>query len=699
MSNYKKEATTQSYSSIGEIFCDLAQMLSPPELLNVSEAAEKYRYINNPGAYVGRWRNMTVPYMVLPMDLFPSRQYKGIIFVGPAQSGKTDGLIINTIAYSVKIDPMDMMIYCPGMLEARDFGMRRVDRLHAHSEAIGEMLLPTSAADNRFDKQYTTGMLLTLSWPTRATLAGKPIGRVAITDRDRMDDNIEGDGEVFDLASKRTTTFGSYAMTVCESSPSRPVTNLKWIPQSPHEAPPCEGILKLYNRGDRRRWVWPCISCSTYFEGNFKHLEWDGDYAGTNRDKAQTVRMKCPACGHRIHPDYRDEMQFFGLWLKDGQGVTTDGEVFGPEINSSIASFWLNGVAAAFNKWVDLVETYLNACDEYARTGSEEALKKFYNNDLGEPYYPKSAGELRLPEVLKSRAEHRRQGSEKKVPTGVRFLVATIDVQKHSFVVQVFGILPGMKFDMVVIDRFIIQNSERQDDTGNYLWVKPNTYPEDWDLLTEHVIDREYELDDDSGRLMSIRQVGCDSGGRAGVTSMAYTYYRKLREQNKHRRFILLKGDPLPNHPRTRIAHPDSSRKDMKAAARGDIPVLFLNSNLLKDELDGRLDCLEPGKGMYRTPDWLSDSFYAELCVEVRTPKGWENIVGHSNETTDLSYYAIGLCISELVKVEHINWSSPPGWAEEWDKNFLVRTPVQERPFAGSLKSDFDFAAAAKTLA
>ena len=66
----------------------------------------------------------------------------------------------------------------------------------------------------------------------------------------RMDDSIGGDGEVFDLVTKRTTTFGSYAMTVCESSPSREVSNPKWTRQSPHEAPPCEGILKLYNRGN-----------------------------------------------------------------------------------------------------------------------------------------------------------------------------------------------------------------------------------------------------------------------------------------------------------------------------------------------------------------------------------------------------------------------------------------------------------------
>lgn len=697
MSNVKKAKTSKTYQSIGAIFCDLATMLRPPERLSVADAAEKYIYLNQPGAYVGPYKNDTVPYMVEPMNLFTSRQYDGIIFVGGAQVGKTASLILNTLAYSIKVDPMDMMIVCPTMLDARDFGIRRVDRLHRNSTQIGEMMLPSADADNRFDKQYSTGMLLTLAWPTPSQLAGKPIGRIVITDRDRMPDDIEGDGEPFDLAQKRTTTFGSYAMTVCESSPSRPITNLKWIPKSPHEAPPCEGILKLYNRGDRRRWQWPCPHCNRYFEGMFKHLTWDKDAGTTNFDISQTTRMQCPHCSELIHPDQRGEMNAWGLWVKDGQAVDDRGRIIGPAPRTSIASFWLRGVAAAFISWKKLVENYLNANDEYLRTGSEEALKKFYNNDLGEPYYPKSQTDNRLPEVLKARAEPL---AERKVPQGVRFIVAIVDVQKNMFVVSVFGICPGApKFDIVVIDRFEIRKSKRTDHDGDSLWVKPHSYPEDWDEITQHVIDKEYELDDGSGRMMGIKYVACDSGGRAGATSNAYGYYRRLREEGKHRRFILLKGDHAPNQPRTRISYPDSQRKDMKNAARGDIPVLLLNSNLLKDDLDGRLDCLEPGKGMYRFPDWLSDSFYNELCAEIRTDKGWEKPDGLHNEQWDLSYYCIGVCVSELIRAEHLNWNEPPGWAADWDRNDLVRKAEQAPRFATKVESVYDFAQLGKALA
>lgn len=696
MATRRSSLKTKNYRSVGEIICDIASILRPPERLTVTQAAEKYVYLNTPGAYVGYFKNETTPYLREPSDTFTSLHFNGIIFVAPAQAGKTQSLILNTVAYSIKVDPMDMMIVCPTMMAARDFSMRRIDRLHRHSTAVGEMLLPGADADNKFDKQYSTGMMLSLSWPTPTELAGKPIGRVVLTDRDRMPDDVEGDGEPFDLASKRTTTFGSYAMTVAESSPSRPVENLKWMPKSPHEAPPAAGIMSLYNRGDRRRWYWPCPSCNTYYEGTFEMLTYDPTVPGTNMDKAETTRMVCPHCGYHTHPDERDDMQQWGMWVKDGQGIDKQGRAFGPEPRTQIASFWLRGVAAAFTSWKKLQSLYLDAHDEYERTGSEEALKKFYNNDLGEPYYPVSMDGIRSPEEIKARSESL---AERQVPEGVRFLVALIDVQKNMWIVQVFGILPGRPFDTVLIDRFDVRKSQRTDADGESLWVKPHAYLEDWDELTTHVIEKEYPLSDESGRMMAIRFVGCDSGGKEGVTTMAYNYYRKLKEENKHRRFILTKGDHLPNIPRARITYPDSSRKDSKAGARGDIPVLMLNSNVLKDDLNGRLDSLVPGKGMYRTPNWLSDSFYSEMCAEIRTAKGWENPAAHRNEAWDLSYMCVGLCVSELIRVEHLDWDNAPGWAAPWDKNDLVREPAAIARFAQGNGSGFDFAALGRALA
>lgn len=695
-----KVTKTKSFKTIGSIIADLAELFRPPERLSVSQAAEKYVYLNTPGAYVGPYKNETAPYMVEPMDTMTARDKSGIAFVGPAQCAKTQCLLLNFAAYSIKVDPMDMILYCPTSTAARDFSMRRIDRMHRYSKEVGAMLMQKRDSDNTFDKHYTTGQILTMSYPSVTEMAGRPVGRIMLTDFDRMPEDVDGDGNPYDLASKRTTTFGSFAMTVAESSPSRPITDPKWIPTSLHEAPPTTGILALYNRGDRRKWYWPCPHCDEYFEGKFKLLVWD-ENLDNNLDKAETTRMACPHCGCLIHPDERYEMQLWGRWVKDGQAIDKNGRIYGPPIRTAIASFWLNGTAAAFTTWKKLVNDYLTALDEYHRTNSEESLKKFFNNDLGEPYYPKSDGDVRFPEHLKSMAF---KLPEREIPESVRFLVANVDVQRSSFIVQVHGISPGTPFDITVIDRFEIKKSDRVDSDNDPLPIKPASYLEDWRKIEELVMNKTYPLSDGSGRRMAIMMTSCDSGGYSkgkgeSVTTKAYDFYRLLKSEGKHGRFVLIKGDSKNNQPRTRVTFPDAQKKDDKSAARGDVPVLFFNSNLLKDDLDGRLDCVEPGKGMFITPDWLSDDFYRELCAETRTPQGWKNIGGARNEAWDLAYYCIGLCISKFIRIEVIDWNNPPSWAAPWDNNFHVSSVDDPETFAQTNDSGYDFAKLAETLA
>lgn len=687
----------RNYETLGGLVVSLSGLLRPPERLTVSQAATKYRRLNNPGSYSGPWDNTIAPYMIEPMDELTNPSLKAVIFVGPAQSGKTDSLLLNWLAYSVRCDPMDLIFYSPSMAASRDFSMRRIDRLHRHSPEIGALLRKDRDADNKFDKHYVNGMMLSLSWPSSTEMAGKPIPHVALTDYDRMEDDIDGEGSPFDLASKRTTTFGSFAMTLAESSPSRNLEDPRWIASTPHEAPPTTGILALYNRGDRRRFYWPCPHCHQYFEGNFEMLKWDDK--GDDVSSAETVRMVCPKCGDDIHMNDRHEMTQWGMWLKDGEAIDKQGRRYGKGFRSSTAAFWLKGVAAAFVTWKQLVETYLAALREYMMTGNEEPLKKFYNTDLSEVYIPKSLENERIPEHLKARSEKFCEKDQRVVPEGVRFLVANVDVQKNMFVVQVHGICPGQPFDMVLVDRFDIRKSARIDDDGDTLWVKPGSYLEDWDLIVEQVMEKSYPLATDPNRYMQIKLTTCDSGGKEGVTTNAYNFYRKLRSENLHGRFHLIKGDGTPNQPRARVSYPDAQRKDRNAGARGDVPVLLLNSNLLKDALNHRLDCLEPGKGMFRFPDWLEDWWYREMCAEVRTTKGWENPNGYRNEAWDLAYYCIGACISKLLLVEKLDWNNPPGWAAEWDKNDLIHQIDMPKKFAQDRIYDYDFGKFAERLA
>lgn len=689
------------FKSLNHIIRSISCQLRPPMRMSVSAAAAQYRYVNQPGAYVGPWLNSTTPYMAQPMDMLNSRHYDRMAFVGPAQSGKTDAIILNGVVYSVKVDPMDIMVFCPTSTAARDFSMRRIDRLHRHSPEVGAMLMKSRDADNKFDKHYVTGIILTMSYPSVTELAGRPVGRIIITDYDRIDDDIGGDGNAFDLASKRTTTFGSFAMCAAESSPSRPVKDPNWIRKTPHEAPPCDGIVGLYNRGDRRRCQWPCPHCDQYFEGTFQLMKWDTKKADgtalTNLEKAETARMICPHCGAEISPTEKFEMNLWGTWVPEGCRVNDIGQLVGAPMRSTFASFWLRGTAAAFITWQKLVLNYLDAADDYERTMSEESLKKFWNNDMGEPYVPKSIEAVRVPEMLKARAE---PWPERTVPEGVRYLVATVDVQKRRFEVAVFGIAPGYPFDMYLIDRYNILKSARIDVDGDAEPINPASYLEDWNQIEQRVMHKEYPLADGSGRRMQVKMTACDSGGAAGVTANAYEFYRQLRREGKNGRFILVKGDSAPKSPRTHIATPDSNRKDKNAIARGDVPVLMINSNMVKDMLNGRLDVTVPGKGMYHIPDWAPDVVFSEMCAEHRDEKGWSCPQGTRNETWDLSYYAIAMCISgRVLAMEAVDWDNPPVWASDWDTNPLIVSDDEEDTVAEAGNSGYSLAQLAELLA
>lgn len=693
-----------------QLIYEVAIESRPLENLSVIEAAEKYVYLKNYGSYVGPFQGNYTPYMIEPTNLLGSKEFIGLVFCGSVQSGKTQ-MFPSWLTYTAKTDPADMMLVQMTQAAATDFTTRKIDRLHRDSPTVGDLVMPGSSSDSQFRKIYRNGMILTISWPSPTELASKSIPRVFLTDYDRMPMDVGGEGSPFDLAQKRTTTFKRNAMTVAESTPSMPVTDPRWSvsAERPHEAPPCDGILGLYNRGDRRRWNWKCVSCEQPFEPDFDLLKWPD--SKDLLECAEQAYLACPHCGQIYEhggsddaPSKNEMNEEHARWLIEGQRWLKEGGVVGTPTRSKIASFWLKGVAARFQNWETMVFEYLKAEEHYESTGDETALQATVNTRQGHPYKPKALESLRLPEDLKDRA---RDYGVREVPEGVAFLIAAIDVQKNRFVVQVHGV--GVGGDIWVIDRFDIKKSRRPDEeAGGFLWVSPGAHSEDWDLIVEEVLMRSYPLGDQSGRHMPIKMTFCDSGGQAGVTKNAYDFYRRLRyppspeERDEdaidipaglHNRFCLVAGRPTPGAPRIKQSFPDSQRKDRFAGARGEVPLWLLHSDALKNQLNNALDRTEPYGGRINFANWLDHNFYVELTVEVKNEKGkWENPKNFRNESWDLLTYCLAACIHPSISIERNNfWSDPPGWAKPWDENELVFNPDDASPIVAKPKRGYDF--------
>lgn len=654
---------------------DSGYILRAPRRMRVADAVAQYMRVPMGAGNSVPWDPLVAPYVIEPMNCLASREYDAVIFVGPARTGKTIGLIDGWVIYNVICDPADMLIIQMTEEKAREHSKKRLARTFRVSPEVVSRLSPNKNDNNVYDRTFLAGNYLKIGWPSVNIMSSSDYKCVALTDYDRFPEDIDGEGDAFSLASKRTTTFMSSGMTLVESSPGRDVKDVKWRRTSPHEAPPTTGILSLYNRGDRRRWYWPCPHCGEYFQPC-------GDVVAGFRDIADPVLaseaayIQCPSCSGRILPEQKRELNGRGVWLRDGESINADGSRYGDPRRSRIASFWMEGPAAAYQTLSQLVYKLLTAEQEYETTGSEETLKTVINTDWGLPYLPRASMEQRKSELLEQRAE---PVPSRSVPDGVNFLVATVDVQagRHRrFVVQVTGY--GSRGERWIIDRYNITQSLRGDSDGESQRIDPASYPEDWDVLLTDVFHKSWPLASDPSQQMRLMAMAVDSGGEDGVTDNAYKFWRRCRRDGLGKRIYLFKGDSIRRAKLITRTFPDNTgRTGRRAQAAGDVPLWLLQTDALKDRVNNALWRDSPGPGYVHFPDWLGSWFYDELTYEERSSDGkWSKPGRGANEAFDLMVYAEALVI--LHGYEKIRWPDAPGWASR--ETWLESVPDSTEP-------------------
>ncbi|ELK1250410.1 TPA: phage terminase large subunit family protein [Citrobacter freundii] len=667
-------------ATAAELRKNTAGIIRAPRRMPVAEAVHKYMRVPVGVGNSVEWDPNLAPYVVEPMNCLASREYDAVIFVGPARTGKTIGLIDGWVVYNVVCDPSDMLIIQMTEEKAREHSKKRLARTFRVSPEVACRLSPSRNDNNVHDRTFLAGNYLKIGWPSINIMSSSDFKCVALTDYDRFPEDIDGEGDGFSLASKRTTTFMSAGMTLVESSPGREITNTKWRRKSPHEAPPTTGILSLYNRGDRRRWYWPCPHCGEYFQPAMEAMT--GYRERSDPVKAsEAAHIDCPHCSGMITADRKRELNGKGVWLREGQTIDREGNITGEARRSRIASFWMEGPAAAYQTWAQLVYKLLTAEQDYEATGSEETLKTVINTDWGLPYLPRAASEQRRADVLMLRAE---DYGKRLVPPKVRFLLASVDVQggkKRRFVVQIIGY--GENGERWLVDRYNIRQSLRCDENGEAQQVHPGSYPEDWQLLITDVLEKTYALQSDPSRRMPILAMAVDSGGEDGVTDNAYKFWRQCRRDGLGKRVYLIKGDSTRRQKIITKTHPDNTgRSDRRADARGEVPVYLLQTDLLKDQLSNNLERETPGAGYIHFPDWLGEWFYEELTYEERGTDGkWRKPGKGNNEAFDLFCYAHAVAV--LRGYEKIrDWEQPPAWAAAQESNSNIIDGERPREIA-----------------
>ncbi|VEG70356.1 bacteriophage terminase large subunit [[Pasteurella] aerogenes] len=657
------------FASAKDIRRDVANLIQAPRRMKVSEAVAEYMRVPRGGGNSVKWDSDTVGYLIEPMNCLSSREYDAVVFVGPARTGKTIGLIDGWITYSIICDPSDFLLVQLTQEKASEHSRKRLDRTFRCSPEIIKQLSPRKNDNNVHDKYFRAGNLLKIGWPSINVLSSSDYKYVALTDYDRWPDDIDGEGDGFSLASKRTTTFMSAGMTLVESSPGKDIVDIKYHPKSTHEAPPTTGILSLYNRGDRRRFYWQCPHCSEYFEPSMANMT--GYRDDTDFVKAsENARLQCPHCQALISPELKRDLNNSGKWLKEGQRIDKNSNISGKARNSRIASFWLEGPAASYQTWEQLTYKLLTAEHEYEMTGSEETLKAVTNTDCGLPYLPRSALEQRRADELMERREEANKDN-KTIPSQCRFLIAAVDVQggkNRRFVVQIVGY--GENGERWLIDRYNISHT-LPDADGVVERIDPRI-PEDWGILVSDVLNKQYPLAANENHLMPILAMAVDSGGEDGVTDNAYKFWRKCRRDGLAKKVYLVKGDSTKRQKLITKTYPDNTtRSDRHSSARGDVPLYLLQTDYLKDRINNALARESAGANYIHFPDWIGEWFFNELVYEERGPDGkWRKPGKGNNEAFDLFCYAHAIAI--LRGYERIKWGDEkdvPSWAQLSDVN------------------------------
>lgn len=630
--------------------------LRPAEQMTVTESAEKYMRVNVSGQWQPFRRDVT-PYMVEPTDMISTRAYRGLVFCGPSQSGKTQ-MLQAAIAHTIMSDPGRVALFQMTRDAAAEFERNKLAPMVRNSPDIRARLASGRGADNMYQKLFIGGTQLTLDWPTITKLSSASIRMVLGTDYDHFPESVDGEGDAYSLMRARARSFLSRGMVVVESSPAAPLVDETWRPKSPHDSPPVRyGVLSLYPDGTRARWYWPCPNCGAEFEPTFRRLDYPD--SADPIEAGEAAVMKCPHCKDTFGHALKRELNAAGRWQHETDAGTVASLVSGRVRRAELLSYWLDGAAAAFSTWAELVTQHLIAVRKFEVTGDEEALKTAFNTGQAQPYQPRGA--TSHMEVTVQALKDKAAGND--TPKGVapawtRYVTVSADVQGTRFAVGVTAWGPDGRHQP--IDRFDLHTPPEDAPGGKDRALSPFDIAEDWAVL----VDLSARVWPVEGGQWALRPVALavDQQGGGATTDNAYRFYRGRRRAGERRHWFITRGRGGPNHPdRVWLKAPESASGKRRVAK--DVLTLNMATDRLKDAVTTSLRLTEDGNNYCGIPEWMGEAELAEFTAERRTDKGWEKRPGMvRNESLDHLVMARALHIQ--IGGEKVLWDMPPSWAK-----------------------------------
>ncbi|OYX79303.1 MAG: hypothetical protein B7Y77_02060, partial [Bradyrhizobium sp. 35-63-5] len=296
------------------------------------------------------------------VDTFADPNVRVIALMLASQTGKST--ILNSIfGYMAAIEPGPTLLVEPTDAHAAAYVRERLDPLIKSSPTLRKLIGDGKAGgsgDSLAFKSFPGGFLAVASSYKAEDLAARAVRVVLADEIDRFHNGgVEGDPLL--LAVRRQHTFRD-RKAVLASTPTRPADSR---------------IASWYERGDRRKFVCPCVQCGEFAPLDFDNVQWPQG----EPDKAALV---CEACGYPANEANRQAMIERGRWEATAQG------------EPGIVSFHANALCSRFTSLADIAR-------EYDAANNEARKRVFYQTVLAQPYSGDEAVELD-PAELQSKA-------------------------------------------------------------------------------------------------------------------------------------------------------------------------------------------------------------------------------------------------------------------------------------------------------
>lgn len=361
--------------------------------------------------------------------------YRRVIGVMGSQMGKTDNLL-NVAGARLDDDPAPILYIGPTRSNVEKVVEPRFMKMLRGADDLRAKL----AGGKRSSKTYKViaGVSFRMAWAGSATeLASEPAALVLVDERDRMDDDVGGEGDPFELGEVRTSTYPD-GTTVGTSTPTIGHVDTyidaasgleRWKVAEPEDVE--SQIWRLWQEGSRHEFAVPCPHCGAYFVPRFKLLWWP--QGATAAEAQRSARLMCPSNGCEIFEAAKEDMLARGVDVAPGQRIAPDSVKSGPEPDTDVYSLWVSGLLSPWRSFGARAAAYLRA----VASADPARIQVAINTGFGELYRVRGDAPD-WEEVAALRGGY----AMGEVPAGASVLTCGVDVQKDRlyYVVRGWGI-------------------------------------------------------------------------------------------------------------------------------------------------------------------------------------------------------------------------------------------------------------------